>query len=156
MPSGYTYKSRIGWVRTAPALAQLMGTWQLGRRIQYVLGLAQTTTSLPVIASGLSGNIATPVWTAFSILNFVPPTASEIHLAVATGITTGGIIVAPNNNYGGNGAAVNMPPIMMNGGGTIAMNQTILATLLLESTNIYYATSTALPVLQAMGWTDNL
>src|SRR6185312_9440382 len=154
MPTGYTFKARVGWVRTVHASATLYGTWQLGRRVQYVVGLAQTAT-LPTIASGISGDISIPTWTAKSISSFVPATASEIHLVIS-GLTTGGVIIAPNNSYGGNAAAVNVPPIMFNGAGAVAQNSSLNSTLLLESTNIYYAASSAQGICLILGWTDNI
>jgi hypothetical protein len=48
MPTGYTFKARIGAVKTIHATATLYGTWQLGRRAQYVVGLAQTTTAVSI------------------------------------------------------------------------------------------------------------
>lgn len=155
LPTGYTALARYGAVRTATGVAQLLGTWQFGRRAQYVVGLAQTT-KCPEIATGVSGNITTPTYTAFAVANFVPSTASEINLTVSTGITTGGVLVAPNGGYGGNTATTNISPVMMNGGGAVAQNQSMLASFILESGNIYYASSSAQVVAAVQGWQDNL
>src|SRR5262249_17501523 len=61
LPACYPYFARIGAVRTIHASATLYGTLQLGRDAQYVVGLAQTP-GLPLLASGVAGNVSTPVW----------------------------------------------------------------------------------------------
>ena len=147
-------------MRTIHASATLFGTWQLGRNVQYVVGLAQTA-ALPIIASGISGNVTTPVWTAFTVAAnsgqsaFAPLTASRIFVALQLN-TNGGAIVAPNNSYGGQGSSTNAPPLYYNGGGTTTSISAIDASLLLESTSIYYASSAATNYLQCLGWEDNL
>src|SRR5262245_6894860 len=68
MPGGYSFKARIGAVRTIHTCATLYGTRQLGRRAQYVVVLAQTT-GLPEIARGPVGaySATTPTWSAATI-----------------------------------------------------------------------------------------
>jgi hypothetical protein len=157
MPSGYTYKARIGAVRTAAGSAQLMGTWQFARDVQYVVGLAQTTT-IPGISNGNAGNITTPTWVALAVGTFVPTTASAIDIVLnLVGGGTAGAIAAPNNSYGGNASTNNAPPLMANGGGTVAQNISLSGRFILESTNIYWANSNGTNgAIYCRGWVDNL
>lgn len=151
LPSGYTYKARIGAVQTINGSATLYGTWQLGRRAQYVVGLAQTTTSV-IMASGTAGSITTPTYSAVALARFVPPTASVIFGAI--GGTNGNTIVAPNNSYGAYTSLTNPPPVVV-GVGSLNAAWTPF-NLLLESTNIYWATDGANARIVVNGWEDNL
>lgn len=150
MPSGYTYKSRIGWVRTINATATLYGTWQFGRIAQYILGLAQTTNALMIMASGVSGNVNTPTWTSQSVSGYVPTTASEIIGFVHA--FNGNIIAAPNNSYLGKNDVAGAPPIAL--GSTVSVTQQYR--FILESTNIYWASDSVNGQLYVSGWVDNL
>lgn len=153
MPSGYTYKARIGAVRTASGSAQLLGTWQLGRRAQYIVGLAQTSV-LPVIQTGVQGSISTPTWVACSVTTFVPTTASVIYMVLAT-VNSGLSLVAPNNGYQNllqSAPVGGSPPIYTN---TTAYGA-IQVNFLLQSTNVYYASDTTGNRLIADGWDDNI
>lgn len=148
MPTGYTYKARIGWVRTAPSAAQLMGTWQLGRRAQYVIGLAQTS-SIPVI-----GTTSTASLNAKSISTFVPSTASEIHASLSGNTPGTPAGIAPNSSYG-TSYPTNTPPVYW-GGGTAA-NPYAYGSLILESTDVYvFLGGSGVATFYCNGWVDNL
>lgn len=149
MPSGYTLKARIGAVRTAPSVAQLMGTWQFGRRAQYIVGLAQTTTAIQMV-SGSAGSISTPTWVAVSVTNFIPSTASAIF--GTTFGTAASVIVAPNTSYGSATSSTNPPPVNTNSTNT-ASDQ---FSMVLESANIYWASNAAATAVYASGWEDNI
>jgi hypothetical protein len=158
MPADYTYKARIGWVRTATAAAQLLGTWQLGRQAQYILGLAQTSL-IPLIVGGAAGDPSVPTWTAVSVSSFVPSTASMIrlHLYSNSSAASKTTQVAPNSSYGNNTAANNAPPLGLshNLSGNV-FYQKISGEMMLESTNIYYASSATDTGLLCQGWEDNI
>ena len=158
MPSGYTYKARIGAVRTAAGSAQLMGTWQLGRKAQYVASLAQTTAPVSMIIGNSGNPIGTPpTWTSVAVTNYVPPTAAIIRLYIFANANTGtSIIAAPNNTYGNNiGASGGPPPLSFTGGSTNAGSTA--ADLTLEGSNVYYAAAVNSPGgLYCFGWEDNL
>jgi hypothetical protein len=159
MPSGYTFKARIGVVRTAPASVNLMGTHQYGRRVQYVIGLAQTTGARLVIDSGSKGTYSTtgPVLATAAITDFIPTTASQIHVAGSTnyqGGTTSAILVAPSADWGGtqNGPAGSngvVYPIW-----TTAGNQS--AWLTREGDNIAWAASASGGAVACIGFEDNI
>ena len=153
MPSGYTYKARIGAVRTAAGSAQLLGTWQFGKRAQYVVGLAQTT-QMPNIANGTSGTFSNtaPVYASASVSNVVPTTASEIKVVLVgnwNSASAANAIVAPNSSYAGTSST--NPPL-----GKVTTLGAVLVDMILESTNIYWAADAAGGGISCSGWTDNL
>jgi len=144
LPDGYTYAARLGWVR-ADASANLLRTIQKDKSVQYI----NTGTGLPTMASGVQGNISTPTWVAVAVGNFVPPTAAQIIINYA--LSDVQIIVAPNNSYGGWGNYTNSPLLY-----SISVALGGVAALMLESTNIYYASNNANAHLFCYGWIDNL
>lgn len=151
LPSGYTHKARVGWIRTdGTGNKYPLAFKQLGRDVQYVVG-GGNMAALPIMSSGAQGAPATPTWVALATGNFVPPTASEITTVIA--IPGGGsinAIMAPNNSYGGYNSTTNAPPFV-NCTSYVSVDQ---CTLLLESANIYYAAGGG--QVYAKGWRDNL
>lgn len=156
MPAGYTFKARVGWVRTAAAVAQLLGTWQYGRQAQYVVGLAQTTV-IPNIANGPAGTPGptTTVWATPSVSNFVPTTATAISvllhnkyngLAIADNVQ-----VAPNNSYGGS-QSTNPPWASL----SVTNAVTVTIRMVLEATTIAWASNANGGAIYATGWEDNI
>lgn len=147
--AGYTFKARVGWVQTIHATATLYGTWQLGRRAQYVVGLAQTT-AMPIMASA---NVGVAGYTAIPLARFVPTTAAEIVVTASMPNTNSSIAVAPNNSYGNIASLTNPPPLALNqGSGSFATT----ANLLIESANIYYQSSSTGNGVFCLGWVDNI
>jgi len=154
MPTGYTFKARMGWVITNTS-AGLRFTLQRGNKAVYSSG-----TNARQMTSGASGNPTTPTWTTLSVSSFVPTTASEIILFAYTNATSGAtaIVVAPNNTYGGWLATSNQPPLAA-GYGTSIVSSIVIApvySMVLESTNIYYATAGTNSYLNCLGWVDSL
>lgn len=156
LPSGYTYKARIGWIRTdGTANRYPLGFMQKGSATQYKVAAGSNVANLPIMASGLAGNTITPTWAAISVSDFVPPTASAIFISMA--LSAGGtaqIMAAPNNAYGAYFSLTNPPPVAFSQSGAYA---TIIeqAKFVLESTNIYWACS-ASGAIACLGWEDNL
>lgn len=152
-PADYTFYARVGAVRTAAGIAQLMGTWQFGNKAQYKVGLAQTTL-LPVLASGIHGNTATPTYSTTATGNFVPTTASVIRLSAFTAGAGNAVIVAPNSSYSGKAAATNLPPMIATS--VNANATTVMGDLTLESTNIFTAADGGTSGIVCLGWEDNI
>lgn len=153
LPSGYTYYARVGAVRTASGVAQLMGTWQFGRRTQYVVGLAQTA-NMPIAASGTAGSTSVPTWSAISVSSYVPSTAGVVNGSMMFGGgSTNDQMMAPNNSYGASTSTTNPPPLMFN---TSAATGNWPFSFLLESTNIYWASANSNARVMVSGWEDNL
>lgn len=154
MPSGYTAKARVGAIYN-DASGNLRFKLQYDKRAQIVVGTNPTKT--PIMASGGAGSVTTPTWVAVAVGSFVPPTASEIHFTLFKA-DEGYAIVAPNPNYGQQSDSTN-PPFLS--GFKVDGNidpQSTTTSMLLESTNIYWAATATSPVsaLAANGWTDNL
>ncbi len=155
LPTGYTYKARIGAVRTIHASATLFGTWQLGRRAQYVVGLTQTTSFVQLSPNGSTGTVSSAnSMSAVSVSGVVPTTASEINfvLSVQTGSTIA--ICGPNNNFGAYNSLTNPPPFSFSS--TSIAGGNVSGSLLLESSNIYFASTGASNSVFCSGWTDNI
>jgi hypothetical protein len=143
MPSGYTYKARVGWVRSSSSVAQLYGTWQFGRRAQYVLGLGALSAMPQMINAGSA------TYASASVSNFVPTTASEIYFTAANATVSAFNAIAPNNGYATTLSTTSPPPF---GGET----RQISGTFVLESTNVWYVSSSGTLVAFCNGWVDNL
>lgn len=164
MPSGYTFKARMGAVQTIHGTATLYGTLQLGRIASYVVGLAQTTQPL-VAANGVTGTYSdtSPTLASLTVAGngkFVPTTASRINLAVTAnwkGNTAANFLVAPSTSYGGanNGMTGSNGMVwpIANRGGILAYYNTWL---LLESTAIGVAMDNTGGAIAVMGWEDNI
>lgn len=141
LPSGYTYKARVGWVRYATAALQ--ASIQYGRRAQYVL----SSGGQIVIGSGTAAQ-----WTAIATGAYVPSTASIIQVTVLGQTQVSTIGVSPNNsstsaNLGSYGYVVSPNSAAYAG---------ISASILLESTNIYWYSTGASNQVFVQGWEDNL
>ena len=151
MPSGYTYKARVGWVRSnaTPALYPVQ---QVDRRAQYIVDGTILTSLRKIKSAGSSvGSISTPTYVAQSVSTFVPPTAGVIRLVVgASGGTSRQFMLAPNANYGAANSLSNPPPI--NGGG---LDLYLTTDMVLESSNLYF-TGEANTFIACLGWEDNL
>lgn len=139
LPSGYTYKARVGWVRYGTGA--LVGTVQYGNRTQY------TASNLMASGSGTS------YWTAIPVGSFVPSTSAELKgtLYNTNGATNSG--VAPNNSWGTSNGGSSTPPIYLNNGNTATFAFAAQFQFTLESTNIYWGGSGG---VICHGWTDNL
>lgn len=161
LPTGYTYKARVGWVQTIHGTATLYGTWQFGRRAQYVTGLAQTAVP-PLLVNGSAGALGNnPTLVSQSLTRFVPTTASAVNVIVNnnwTASAVASVLVAPSQSYAGtnNGpqGSGGMPwPIYLNGG---VGGQIISAWIILESLAISYASNGAGGAVNVLGWEDNI
>lgn len=157
MPSGYTHKARIGWIRTDETGNKYpLSFAQFGRHVTYKPSTGSNLTGLRTMASGVAGNISTPTFVAVALGTFVPPTASIIsvlgaHSSVAT---AGTMIVAPNNSYGNTLSITNPCPIDTNStNGNTARG---MADMLIETNNIYWANALSTGAIFCRGWQDNI
>ena len=151
MPSGYTFKARVGWIRTdGTGNKYPLSFKQYGRQIQYVVAAGSNVTGVPILLSGSTGDPTTPTWTAVGVSTVVPSTAAQISLGL-NGLAAVSAIVAPNNSYGGRTSTTNPPTMVHDATASI----TTCVSMVLESANIYAASSGTIQVW-ASGWTDNL
>lgn len=153
MPAGYTFKVRVGWLRTT-AGSIFIKIIQYGRRAQYIVDGA-ALTGLPQMASSavtLGGGVSAPTWVAIATANFVPTTAARIAVVLSTG-GNDSAIVSTNASYGGVGST-NPAPLCSNTG----LANFFSADLALETTNLFWAEThgTGAAQLYALGWEDNL
>lgn len=160
MPTDYTYKARVGKVRTdSTGNKYLLQTTQYGRKARYVVTAATNTAALPAMASGASGSPVTPTWTPVAAGAFVPTdTASHIELVLSlpnAGAGAAIVIAAPNNAYGAFNSASNPPPLCGNTY-TNSSSISVMGNFMLESTNVYYAATGTGVGLYCAGWEDNL
>lgn len=152
LPSGYTYSKRIGAFRTDASI-HFYRVIQRGNRSQYIVGT--NPSAALVMAAGTAGTYSAtaPVWVAVPIGTFVPPTSISIRfwlLGVRGGGAASNMIAAPNNSYAGpSNASGNAPPAWSLGG-------MMICDFILESTNIYWASSAAGGAVLCQGWEDNL
>lgn len=155
LPSGYTFFVRVGWLRN-DASSNLYRSLQYGSIAQWVVGTNPTTARR--IASGNSGSPTTPTWTAFPVADYVPTTAVNIALTLRySNINSTAAIAAPNANYGAIGSATNAPPLgVLNASGGNLQQINISALLILESANVYYASSDNTAGLYVTGWVDSI
>ena len=155
MPGGYSYLVYVG-AMFCDGSQNLMRTRQLGKNAQYVVTSATNTAALPAIISGSSGSITVPTFTAAAITGFVPLSAGEVSLALSgLAFNSTGAVSAPNNSYGAYNSATNPPPLVLFSNAAASSNQVSqMGKLVLESTNVYYASNAASGLLQCAGWTD--
>lgn len=152
MPSGYTHKARVGWVRSdGTANKYPLSFVQTGRTIQYKVAASSNVAALPIMASGVNGSHTTPTWVPISTSTFIPSTAGKIKIVVTN--VNSGVIVAPNNSYGSYTSTTNPPPVASVGA---AVNSSNSAEFTLESSNIYVGASVAGTIVLCFGWEDSI
>ena len=154
LPTGYTYSMLVGAAPTASSIFKRI--LQRGKRTQYVVTSGSNTAALPSIVNGAVGNTATPTYVAESVSAFVPSFAAEIIIdawAVNLPSTTYAVIAAPNGSYGAALATTNPPPIYLAQASNALVSNSVIASMVLESTNVYYASGNTNAGLLAMGWT---
>lgn len=152
LPNGYIAKAHCGWdITDSTANKFPLFSMQNGKSGSYKVGLGSNVIGLPQMASGAAGSVSTPTLVAIGISNFVPPTASKIHVClVATGSQAA--MLAPSNAYGAINSLLNPPPLSCNPGAYA----TAMGELVIESSNIYWASNGAGCAVYCYGWEDNL
>lgn len=149
VPSGYTHKARVGWVRSdGTANKYPLSFAQAGRRVQYQVAASGNITLPPLMASGVAGTVGTTL-VSVSTVNFIPPTAAEIFgLLYATSGQTS--VVSPNSvaPIPGNNGINNSTP----SGVTVQMQFNFLV----SGAAIFWASNGANSSLNCSGWVDNI
>lgn len=154
LPSGYTHKARVGWIRTdGTANKYPLSFKQYGRNVQYAAVAGSNVPTLPTITSGIAGTVTSTsiTWVAVGVSSFVPASAVGIKVVLSNG---GGNYshVAPNNTFGGQSHSSNPSPVNCANGTALVLS----GEFALESSNIYYAANAAQCFVNCMGWEDNL
>jgi len=158
LPSGYTHKARVGWIKTdGSANKYPLSFKQYGRKVQFIVGTGNLT-SLLQMASGNQGTpgATTTTWATIATGAFIPSTAAEIDIVMQYGTgSNGGAMAAPNASYQGyNNASLSAPMVL--GWGATSLQSVMRGSFVLESTNIYYAALGATSALSGLGWTDTI
>lgn len=154
MPSGFTYKARLGWVRSdTTANKYPLPFTQRGDRVQYSPAVGSNLTGVPIMASGLTGNPVS-VWSTVSAAAFVPPSAKVIHLMMRVG-NNGAALCAPNSSYGGINDTSKPSPMSLTVTAT-THGGVQMGSFLLETFTIYWASDLSTNLLACMGWEDSL
>lgn len=149
MPSGYTSKARIGAFRTdGTGNKYPLGFTQKGRKVRYLVSAGTNVTAAPQMAS-----ITATSMTSIATGGFVPTTASMIDvLAAAT--ANNSALVAPNSSWA---TTLSGPtPQTTNTSLSASATSTIQVSIMLESANIYGATSGGTASFYCNGWEDNI
>lgn len=156
MPSGYTHKARVGWVRTdATGNKYPLSFIQNGRDVQYKTVVASNLLGYPKLAVGVQGTINGSTFTpvTVSLANFTPPTAAKVRVGIYQSSVAGTVALAPNSVFAGFSTA-NPPPMMLD---NVASAPLLTASeFVLETTNLYFASTDANNFAHLMGWTDNI
>lgn len=154
LPSGYVYAVRVGWIRTDGTANKYPRAFrQVGRRAQWIVGAGTNVTALPSLASGTAGDITTPTYVAVSVSGAVPPSAVAISVGLFNNTALGCAMVAPNPAYGAYITTASPPPITQYPA-SAAGEAVSISSLVLESTNIYWASNAPATNLFCIGWED--
>lgn len=155
LPAGYTHGALVSMVLTDASASKFpLRIIQIGRNAQYSVGSGSNVAKLPIMISGISGNVTTPSYTPVGLSGFFPPNVSAITFsAYAEGTVS--LIAAPNNSYGALNSA-NQPLVNINLGGAAGIRGIYFTRIVPESTNIYYSSNATLSGLTAIGWELNI
>lgn len=155
MPSGYTHKARVGWIRTdGTANKYPLGFTQKGNYVTLLIGSANVTTP-PLMASGTAGTFSAAVFTSVAVAwaNYAPSTSRKIRIGMSANNT--GMVIGIASNPNRTGFATANPPEL--GYDSNAYPLFTFGDLQLESSNVYWASSgAAIGYLLSGGWEDNL
>ena len=156
MPAGYTFKARVGWIRTDGTANKFpLSFVQAERDVRYKPVAASNLLVNPTLANGVSGTFTTTLFTptAISLAPLVPPTASAVLTNIVQGSVASAIAVAPGVVFAGF-ATTNPPPLFLDNGASAPLG--VIGEFLLESLNLYYAATAASNFAQILGWKDNI
>ena len=143
MPGGYTFKARVGWIRTdSTGNKYPLAFKQYGRNVSYAPTAGSNVTICPTVSSGVvsAGQV--------SVAAFVPPTAAAVkYSAISTG-TSSNLIAA-----GASSAS-----IVLYASNNSAAQTTIIGSIQIEnqSTPTVYLSAQASTSSAVYGWEDNL
>ncbi len=158
LPAGYTHKARVGWIRTdATANKWPLAFRQAGKSVAYVVAPGTNVTALRAMASGPQGSVAAPPsYVAVAVGAFIPPTAVKIALTLTGYFSSSSAIAAPNpHHYGVTPTANNAAPLSISQAST-ATHLAATGEFVLESPNVYFASTGNPTALLCNGWEDEL
>lgn len=156
LPSGYTHWQWYGSFRV-DASKYFMRTQQNGDKVQYIVTPSTNTPNLPVIASGIAGNVSIPTYVPVSVATVVPITAKTITIILGGQGNFGQAILAPNGNYGALSTSQYPPWISVNCyADSYGGSYSAVVAMCLESNSVHWAASSSGARLQCCGWEENI
>lgn len=149
MPSGYTYRCRLSASETDGS-----GNFYRILTLGPTTRLTSTTATAELrLITGLGSGSA---WTQQSLASFIPPTATQVTLAVQAAFGTSGGI-APNANYGTPASTTNPPPLSWGStANTPSGFNNVQVGLQLETQAFYYWSNSTANQAFLYGWTDKV
>lgn len=144
MPAGYTLKNRVGWFRTDSTGNKFpMRYTQRDKDAQWGVASGTNVTDWPLMSTQTGG-----AWTAVGVTAFCPPSASIIR------VMSGSAGNSQAASVGSSSLSTSTIANMNCGSGANYFAGNFVADVLLESTNIYFASNAI--GLRSIGWRDNL
>jgi hypothetical protein len=157
LPSGYTHKARVGWIRTDASGNKFPISFvQFGKRVQYKVNSASNLVANPILAAGIQGSPTVPTWVNPAWANFAPPTTASLRLSLSCSTTGTQAMAAPNASYGVISSTTNPPPLAAGNASSAITYSNAVADIIPETANLYYASSASGAALSVLGWEDNI
>lgn len=151
MPPGYTYRRRVGWVRTDATVNKYpLAFTQAGSSVRL---LVTSSTYYPLMASGTAGTFSQTVYTpvSVSVSAFTPITASVILLKGGlTGASTSVVAYSSTADGWGGWDSLTNPPEF------ICSDNDSPHPVALTGGAVYWASNTTTGRLWCAGWEDQL
>lgn len=147
LPSGYSYKCRLGAVQTDGS-SNFFRTLQLGNRASYKATAATNTTAPFVITTTTGSTSPTVTGNGFAL----PPTATHIYVTMGcVPDSTHGCLVAPNSTY-----TINAPLYTNQFSSVISQTINISGSMVLEGSTIFTSAGAGISgfTVWANGWDD--
>lgn len=153
LPSGYSLKARVGWMKTdGTANKYPLSMRQQGRNVAYRVAGGSNVPVAVSIAAGVAGSPVVPTWSTVNVLNAcVPVTASTISVTLRTNSATAG--VAPTNAYGPVNTSTSPPPLVIS---SASLQGSVTHNMQLLGVDIFWYSDHANNALICNGWEDNL
>ncbi len=159
LPSGYTFKARVGWIRTdGSAQKYPFSMMQVGRHARWVLVNSGNTLAYPTLTYGVQGNIVTPTFVTASIAHCVPTTAVKVSAVAwtAPGISSTQLVATSPLHYGYGTGTVSPELVATGNGSASGSGFYAFAELTLQSYNLFVAANSANCGAFIIGWEDDL
>jgi hypothetical protein len=163
MPSGYTYKCRLGTM-AVDGSGNFYRTLQTGATTEWVnAGVTNNATMRPVFNGTVGSNCSAGAvaWAAETVQGtapgstvWVPPTGTDVHISAQNDYNGGASVltmIAPNANYG-NLTTTNPPPIAIGTGAAAILRDWMK----LEAVTLQACTSGAAGALWITGFKDKV
>lgn len=153
LPSGYSLKARVGWMKTdGTGNKYPLSMRQQGRNVAYRVAGGSNVPVAVSIAAGVAGSPGAPTWSTVNVLSAcVPLTASTISVTLRTNSATAG--VAPTNAYGPSNTSTSPPPLVIS---SASLQGSVTHNMQLLGVDIFWYSDHANNALICNGWEDNL